>query len=113
MKALIASLVVLIAVPLLAGDIHGKVTAHGVRSSADAVLRRHLGGRVVPHQGRARWDVRGEGVAFEAEGDVEERGGEGFDGREFRDCEIAPMWGVGGAQTRPPRSLATLGMTRS
>ena len=38
MKALIASLIALIAVPLLAGDIHGKVTAHGVRNSADAVV---------------------------------------------------------------------------
>jgi len=38
MKTLIASLVALIAVPLLAGDIHGKVTAHGVRNSADAVV---------------------------------------------------------------------------
>jgi plastocyanin len=38
MKALIASLIVLIAAPLLAGDIHGKVTAHGVRNSADAVV---------------------------------------------------------------------------
>ncbi len=38
MKALIASLVALMAVPLLAGDIHGKVTAHGVRNSADAVV---------------------------------------------------------------------------
>jgi plastocyanin len=38
MKALIASLIALIAAPLLAGDIHGKVTAHGVRNSADAVV---------------------------------------------------------------------------
>ena len=38
MKALIASLITLIAIPLLAGDIHGKVTAHGVRNSADAVV---------------------------------------------------------------------------
>jgi len=38
MKTFIASLVALIAVPLLAGDIHGKVTAHGVRNSAAAVV---------------------------------------------------------------------------
>jgi len=38
MKALIASLVAVVAVPLLAGDIHGKVAAHGVRNSADAVV---------------------------------------------------------------------------
>lgn len=38
MKQLIALLVVLVAVPLMAGDIHGKVTAHGVRNAADAVV---------------------------------------------------------------------------
>ena len=38
MKTLIVSLIALVAAPLLAGDIHGKVTAHGVRNSADAVV---------------------------------------------------------------------------
>ena len=38
MKKLIASLVAFVAVPLLAGDIHGKVAVHGVRNSADAVV---------------------------------------------------------------------------
>lgn len=38
MKTLIASLIVLVATPLLAGDLHGKVTAHGVRNAADAVV---------------------------------------------------------------------------
>jgi plastocyanin len=38
MKAVIASLIALVALPLMAGDIHGKVAAHGVRNSADAVV---------------------------------------------------------------------------
>jgi len=38
MKTVIALFAILIAVPLLAGDIHGKVAAHGVRNSADAVV---------------------------------------------------------------------------
>ena len=38
MKIIVASLIALAAAPLLAGDIHGKVTAHGVRNSADAVV---------------------------------------------------------------------------
>ncbi len=38
MKAVIASLIALVALPLLAGDIHGKVAAHGVRNSADAIV---------------------------------------------------------------------------
>jgi len=38
MESTIATLVALIALPLAAGDIHGKVTAHGVRNSADAVV---------------------------------------------------------------------------
>jgi plastocyanin len=38
MKVVIASLIALIALPLMAGDIHGKVTAHGVRNSADAIV---------------------------------------------------------------------------
>lgn len=38
MKAVIASLIALVALPLMAGDIHGKVVAHGVRNSADAIV---------------------------------------------------------------------------
>ncbi len=38
MKAVIASLIALLALPLMAGDIHGKVTAHSVRNSADAIV---------------------------------------------------------------------------
>jgi plastocyanin len=38
MKTVIVSLIALVAAPLLAGDIHGKVAAHGVRNSADAVV---------------------------------------------------------------------------
>jgi plastocyanin len=38
MKVVIASFIALIALPLMAGDIHGKVTAHGVRNSADAIV---------------------------------------------------------------------------
>lgn len=38
MKAVIASLIALVALPLMAGDIHGKVAAHGVRNSADAIV---------------------------------------------------------------------------
>ncbi len=38
MKAVIASLIALLALPLIAGDIHGKVTAHSVRNSADAIV---------------------------------------------------------------------------
>lgn len=38
MKAVIASLIALLALPLMAGDIHGKVAAHGVRNSADAIV---------------------------------------------------------------------------
>ena len=38
MKAVIASLMALLALPLMAGDIHGKVTAHSVRNSADAIV---------------------------------------------------------------------------
>ena len=38
MKTVIVSLIALAAAPLLAGDLHGKVTAHGVRNSADAVV---------------------------------------------------------------------------
>jgi len=38
MKVVIASLIALVALPLLAGDIHGKVAAHGVRNSADAIV---------------------------------------------------------------------------
>ena len=38
MKTFIATLIAFIALPLLAGDIHGKVTARGVRNSADVVV---------------------------------------------------------------------------
>lgn len=38
MRRLILLAISLLAVPLMAGDIHGKVTAHGVRNSADAVV---------------------------------------------------------------------------
>jgi plastocyanin len=38
MKVVIASLIALMALPLMAGDIHGKVVAHGVRNSADAIV---------------------------------------------------------------------------
>ncbi|HEV2718701.1 MAG TPA: plastocyanin/azurin family copper-binding protein, partial [Thermoanaerobaculia bacterium] len=38
MKTVIALFAVLMAMPLLAGDIHGKVAAHGVRNSADAIV---------------------------------------------------------------------------
>lgn len=38
MKVVIASLIALLALPLMAGDIHGKVAAHGVRNSADAIV---------------------------------------------------------------------------
>lgn len=38
MKVVIASLIALMALPLMAGDIHGKVAAHGVRNSADAIV---------------------------------------------------------------------------
>ena len=38
MKAVIASLIALLALPLMAGDIHGKVVAHSVRNSADAIV---------------------------------------------------------------------------
>lgn len=37
-QALLLSLVTVVALPLFAGDIHGKVTAKGVRNSADAVV---------------------------------------------------------------------------
>ncbi len=38
MKRLIPFFILLVTAPLFAGDIHGKVTAHGVRNSADAVV---------------------------------------------------------------------------
>ena len=38
MKRLIPFVISLLAMPLVAGDIHGKVAAHGVRNSADAVV---------------------------------------------------------------------------
>lgn len=38
MKRLMLFVICAVAVPLVAGDIHGKVTAHGVRNSADAVV---------------------------------------------------------------------------
>jgi plastocyanin len=38
MKTAIVLLAALVALPVMAGDIHGKVTAHGVRNSADAVV---------------------------------------------------------------------------
>jgi plastocyanin len=38
MKKLISLFVCAVAMPLVAGDIHGKVAAHGVRNSADAVV---------------------------------------------------------------------------
>lgn len=38
MKRLIPFAVCALAMPLIAGDIHGKVAAHGVRNSADAVV---------------------------------------------------------------------------
>ncbi len=38
MKRLIPLFVLLVAAPIFAGDIHGKVIAHGVRNSADAVV---------------------------------------------------------------------------
>ena len=37
-QTLLLSLVTVVALPLFAGDIHGKVTAKGVRNSADAVV---------------------------------------------------------------------------
>lgn len=61
MKAFIASLIVLIAVPLLAGDIHGKVTAHGVRNSADAVVYvdKIAGKTFAPPAAHAKIDQKG------------------------------------------------------
>ena len=61
MKTLIASLVALIAVPLLAGDIHGKVTAHGVRNSADAVVYvdKIAGKTCTPPAAHAKIDQKG------------------------------------------------------
>jgi plastocyanin len=38
MKTMIGFAVLTLAMPLVAGDIHGKVAAHGVRNSADAVV---------------------------------------------------------------------------
>ena len=38
MKRLIPFAILILAMPLIAGDIHGKVAAHGVRNSADAVV---------------------------------------------------------------------------
>ena len=38
MKRLMLAAICTIAIPLVAGDIHGKVAAHGVRNSADAVV---------------------------------------------------------------------------
>jgi len=38
MKTILTALAALMALPLVAGDIHGKVTAHGVRNSADVVV---------------------------------------------------------------------------
>jgi plastocyanin len=38
MKRLIPFAILILAMPLLGGDIHGKVAAHGVRNSADAVV---------------------------------------------------------------------------
>lgn len=38
MKRLIALALLSLAMPLIGGDIHGKVAAHGVRNSADAVV---------------------------------------------------------------------------
>jgi plastocyanin len=38
MKRLIPFAILILAMPLLGGDLHGKVAAHGVRNSADAVV---------------------------------------------------------------------------
>lgn len=38
MKRFIPLVISMLAVPLIGGEIHGKVTAHGVRNSADAVV---------------------------------------------------------------------------
>jgi plastocyanin len=38
MKRLIPFVISMLAVPLIGGDLHGKVVAHGVRNSADAVV---------------------------------------------------------------------------
>ena len=38
MKRLIPLVISMLALPLIGGEIHGKVTAHGVRNSADAVV---------------------------------------------------------------------------
>jgi len=38
MKVVLASFIALMALPLMAGNIHGKVVAHSVRNSADAIV---------------------------------------------------------------------------
>ncbi len=60
MKGLILFVVFTLAMPLLASDIHGKVAAHGVRNSADAVVYvdRIAGKTFAPPAGHARVDQK-------------------------------------------------------
>ncbi len=60
MKGLILFVVFTLAMPLLAIDIHGKVAAHGVRNSADAVVYvdRIAGKTFAPPAGHARVDQK-------------------------------------------------------
>lgn len=60
MKALFVVVAFTVALPAVAGDLHGKVTAHGVRNSADAVVYvDRIAGKTFPApSGHAKMDQK-------------------------------------------------------
>ena len=59
MKRFIALATLLFAMPLIGGEIHGKVAAHGVRNSADAVVYiDRIAGKTFPPSAHAKIDQK-------------------------------------------------------